>query len=263
MIRRTAWASYNWENHDELGEGDLMKLYHGCSVENLRSILVNGLCPRFEKKSNWKKAPSRSDMVYLTVAYPFYFALSHKGLAAVVEIDTKGLNRKRFFPDEDFIALVLSRQEEKELDAVHGTSRDSLEAYQDRWKMSLGFLGKLLLPGDHSASSALPATAFSIQQARPELAAEMRDDPVVNLTNYAAMGQSYRRLVAWMFGDRKVLPMVADTRKQIQSMQKSPLGREFVDAAQKQLALWKKESGDRTGIDVFHHQAVALGMVAG
>jgi hypothetical protein len=86
----------------------------------------------------------------------------------------------------------------------------------------------------------------------------MRDEPLINLTNYAAMGQSYRRLVAWMFGDRKRLPMLADTRKEILSMQKSPLGREFVDAAQQRLALWKKESGDRTGIDVFHHQAMAL-----
>ena len=45
-----------------------MKLCHGCSVENLRSILLNGFRPRLEEKSNWKKAPSRPDMVYLTVA---------------------------------------------------------------------------------------------------------------------------------------------------------------------------------------------------
>ena len=81
---------------------------------------------------------------------------------------------------------------------------------------------------------------------------------MVNLTNYAVMGRSYRRLVAWMFGDRKVLPMVADTREQIQSMQKSPLGAEFVDVAKKQLALWKRESRDRTGIDVWEHEAVVV-----
>ena len=234
-----------------------MKLYHGCSVESLRSILVNGMCPRLEKKSNWKKAPSRPDMVYLTVACPFYFALSHQGIAAVVEIDTKRLNRKRFFPDEDFIALVLSRQEEKELDAVHGTSRDSLEAYRDRWKLSLGFLGNCCYQGTIPPHCITRYCLFN-PEARPELAAEIRDDLVVNLTNFAAMGQSYRRLVAWMFDDRKQLPMVADTRKQIQTMQKSPLGREWVDDAQQRLALWKMESGDRTGIDVFHHQAVAL-----
>ena len=234
-----------------------MKLYHGCSAESLRSILTNGLCPRLEKTSNWTKAPSRPDMVYLTVAYPFYFALNDKGFAAVVEIDTKGLSRKRFFPDEDFIALVRSRQEEKELDEVHGMSRDSLEAYQDRWTMSLGLLGNCCYRGTIPSRCITRYCLFN-PEARRELAAEMRDEPLINLSNYAAMGQSYRRLVAWMFGDLKRLPMVADTRKQIQAMQKSPLGRELLDAAQERLALWKKESGDRTGIDVFHHQSVAL-----
>ncbi len=45
-----------------------MNLYHGCSFENLRFILMSGLRLRMEKKSNWKKTPSRPDMVYLTVA---------------------------------------------------------------------------------------------------------------------------------------------------------------------------------------------------
>jgi hypothetical protein len=227
-----------------------MKLYHGCSVENLRSILVNGLCPRLEKKSNWTKAPSRSDMVYLTVAYPFYFALSHKGTVAVVEIDTKGLSRKRFYPDEDFIALALSRQDVKELDAVHGQSRDSLETYQHGWKLSLGYLGNCCYQGTIPPSGVTRYCLFD-PKARPELAAEMRDDPLVNLTNYATMGESYRRLVAWMFGDRKVLPMVADTKQQLESMQRSTIGADFIEAAEKRLALWKKESRDRTGIHVF------------
>ena len=42
-------------------------------------------------------------MVYLTAAYPFYFALSYDGIVDAVEIDTRGLGRRRFFPDEDFI----------------------------------------------------------------------------------------------------------------------------------------------------------------
>jgi hypothetical protein len=167
-----------------------------------------------------------------------------------VEIDTKGLSRKRFFPDEDFIAFVLSRQDVQELDAVHGHSRDSLEAYQDRWKMSLGYLGNCCYQGIIPPHCITRYCLFD-PKARPELASEMRDDPVINLLNYSSMGQSYRRLVAWMFGDRKVLPMVADTKNQIVAMQRSAGGREFVDAAQQQLALWKRESSDRTGIHVF------------
>lgn len=227
-----------------------MKLYHGCSVENLRSILLNGLQPRLEKKSNWKKAPSRPDLVYLTVAYPFYFALSHKGTVAVVEIDTKGLKHKHFFPDEDFIALALSKQDVNKLDAVHGQSRDTLETYQRCWGMSLELLGNCCYQGIIPAQHVTRYCLFE-PQARPELAAEMRDDPLINLTNYAAMGESHRQLVAWMFGDRKVLPMVADTKQQLESMRRSTIGADFIEAAENRLALWKKESKDRTGIHVF------------
>jgi hypothetical protein len=35
-------------------------------------------------------------------------------------------------------------------------------------------------------------------------------------------------------------------------------GNEFVAAAQKRFALWKWYSGNRTGIDVLHHQPVAM-----
>ncbi len=44
---------------------------------------------------------------------------------------------------------------------------------------------------------------------------------------------------------------MADTKKEIGVMQKSSLGSMFLDAAQERLALWKRESGDRTGINVF------------
>jgi hypothetical protein len=36
-----------------------------------------------------------------------------------------------------------------------------------------------------------------------------------------------------------------------QVMRNSPNGAQFLDAAQEQLALWKKESTDRAGIHVF------------
>jgi hypothetical protein len=83
-----------------------MKLYHGCSANDLLSIMTNGLCPRSDKKSNWKKNPSRPDMVYLTVAYPFYFALCHEGLAGVVEIEARGWIARDFFLTKIFLEPV-------------------------------------------------------------------------------------------------------------------------------------------------------------
>lgn len=228
-----------------------MKLYHGCSAKDLRSIMTNGLRPRLDKESNWKKNPSRPDMVYLTVAYPFYFALCHEGLAGVVEIDIRGLNRKKFFPDEDFLTNLFALKDGKELDPQEqGEIRVMLHTYGDYWKESVRFQGNCCYRGTILPSFISRYCIFD-PKARPELAAEMSDDPSINLTNYAFKGKAYRRLVAWMFGDRKVVPMVAEAEEMIAAMEHSPQNAKYLDNAKKLLALWKTESRDRTGIDVF------------
>ena len=70
-------------------------------------------------------------------------------------------------------------------------------------------------------------------------------------------GKSYQQLVAWMFGDRKVLPMVAEAKEQIEFLRNSLADAEYLEEARKWLALWKKESRDRTGIDVWESQRAA------
>jgi hypothetical protein len=227
-----------------------MKLYHGCSAKDLQSIMANGLCPRAEKKSNWKKNPSRPDMVYLTVAYPFYFALCHDGFAGVVEIDTKGLDRKQFFPDEDFLTNLFVLRDGKELGPKRrGEIRIMLHTYGEYWKHSVQYQGNCcyrgMIPPHH-------ITRYCIfdPKARPALAAEISGDPLINLTNYSVKGTSYRQLVAWMFEDRKVLPMVAEAKEYLELAQRLQ-NAEQIEDAKKCLALWKKESCDRTGIDVW------------
>jgi hypothetical protein len=228
-----------------------MKLYHGCSAKDLASIMTNGLCPRLEKQSHWKENPSRSDMVYLTVAYPFYFALCHEGLAAVVEIDASGLDRTKFYPDEDFLTNVFAMRDGQELcpyqkkDVWH-----LLHTYGDYWKESLRFQGNCCYQGTISPHTITRYCIFD-PKARPALAEEISGDPLINLDNYVTKGKSYQQLVAWMFGDRKVLPMVAEGQDLIEALRHSPLNREYLEDATKWLALWKKESRDRTGIDVW------------
>jgi hypothetical protein len=53
-----------------------MRFYHGTSARRLTTILKDGIRPRLKTASNWEKMPSRPDMVYLTVAYPLYFAMN-------------------------------------------------------------------------------------------------------------------------------------------------------------------------------------------
>ena len=235
-----------------------MKLYHGCSAKDLRSIMTNGLCPRLEKQSNWKKNPSRPDMVYLTVAYPFYFALCHDGLAGVVEIDVRGLDRKRFFPDEDFLTNAHAMHDGQELDAFRKEDiRVMLHTYGEYWKDSVRYQGNCCYQGTISPYRITRYCIFD-PKARPALAAEISGDPLINLANYEIKGKSYQQFVAWMFGDRKVLPMVAEAKETIEILLKSPLEAEYLEEMRKSLALWKRESPDRTGIDVWEHGRAAI-----
>ena len=56
-------------------EATPLKLYHGTSSRFLDRILKHGIKPRGKGTSQWDKFPSRPDLVYLTTAYPFYFAI--------------------------------------------------------------------------------------------------------------------------------------------------------------------------------------------
>ncbi len=231
-----------------------MKFYHGCSAMDLPSIFTHGLCPRLDKQSNWKKNPSRPDMVYLTVAYPFYFALCHEGLAGVIEIEARGLDRLRFLPDEDFLTNALAMHDGRELDPYRKEEiRGMLHTYGDYWIESIRFQGNCCYQGTISPNHITRHCIFD-PKTRPDLAEEISGDPCINLANYSIKGKSYRQLVAWMFGDRKLLPMVAEAKEQIHILRHSPADAEYLENVSQLLALWQKESCDRTGIDVWEHE---------
>jgi hypothetical protein len=94
----------------------MMILYHGTSTQYKDRILREGLQPRAKTGvSNWSEqhdgmVESKPYLVYLTDAYPVYFALQaskepHSLLILQVEVDEADL-----FPDEDFLAKVAHRQ---------------------------------------------------------------------------------------------------------------------------------------------------------
>jgi len=88
----------------------LLILYHGTSSRHLTSILQNGLQPQGSGQSNYTdKIESKEGFVYLTTAYPIYFADNARGddedwVVLEVEIDEEHL-----YPDEDFLALAIKR----------------------------------------------------------------------------------------------------------------------------------------------------------
>ena len=86
-----------------------MILYHGTSTEFLPQILEKGLLPRSATglKSHWNgDVESKSDFVYLTTAYPVYFAMNTADGSNPVVLKVK-VNKKDLYPDEDFVNNVL------------------------------------------------------------------------------------------------------------------------------------------------------------
>ena len=109
-----------------------MKLYHGTTIRHLDSILAHGLRPRNDASGHWEQFPSRPDMVYLTSAYPFFFA-THTGdedengnrrpEKLVVEIDSTRLDQRLLYPDEDFVAQLIAQHTDKSLAEIHDDVR--------------------------------------------------------------------------------------------------------------------------------------------
>ena len=85
-------------------------LYHGTSTKHMDSILKNGLLPRDKTgNSNWDgPVESKAGFVYLTTAYPVYFAFctakeeNEDLLILRVKVKLADL-----YPDEDFVAMFL------------------------------------------------------------------------------------------------------------------------------------------------------------
>ncbi len=210
-----------------------MRLCHGTSVRSLKSALKHGLRPRNNRSSNWKKNPSHPDMVYLSTAYPFYFGcLSRSSKKLVVfEIDGDVLDTNNFYPDEDFITELLHRHEGRELRPEEkGAVLVMIRKYQDQWRNSLRFLGNCAFRGT-VPTSAITRYCLFTPVARPHITAELID-PCISIMNFQIQGGHFKKIVAWMFGDRKLLPMVAEA--------------ETMEERQ----LWVEQSKDRTGIEV-------------
>lgn len=82
-----------------------MRVFHGTSAQHLGDILQRGIQPRGKAVGNWPDLPSAPDHVYLTTAYPLWYAYSSidatayaMDMALLLEVETDGLGEGKFYP---------------------------------------------------------------------------------------------------------------------------------------------------------------------
>ena len=189
-----------------------MKLYHGTSKKHLFRILQEGITPRsINGISNWEEAPSHPSMVYLTTAYPFWFSVKasseHEKIGVVIEIDTNKLDNSSFLPDEDFISQANSLCKKQDGPGVVvdvDEIRKNLFGYQPYWENSLEELGNCCYYGVIPPESITRYCVVDWNK-RPDLECNYTDHSL-NIEHYKFMGEFYRDVVKWFFGEKELLP---------------------------------------------------------
>jgi hypothetical protein len=190
-----------------------MILYHGTSSKHLEAIRREGLQPRraTKRRSNWKgDIRSKLDFVYLTTAYPVYFAMnpalgkSRADLLIVrVEVDEAQL-----YPDEDFIAWAMAKNDgglraEELLPHIDPTE------FKDHWRESLEANGLVCTPAVPPGSILDHRT---ISRKSVQLILSIGGDAMPTPLNYRIMGSFYRRCIETLFehGEEAALEVARD-----------------------------------------------------
>jgi hypothetical protein len=178
-----------------------MILYHGTSERHLHAIQRNGLLPRrMTGESNWiGNVASKEGFVYLTDAYPVYFAVgpavAADGPPADLLILKVEVDENRLYPDEDFIAWAVT-------DGIQGVRQEEANPFIDPrahkgvWRQSLQHNGVVCTP-EVSPERILGHRVIGRDEA--ELIAELGLEPMPTPLNYQFMGSHYRRCIEALF----------------------------------------------------------------
>jgi len=183
-----------------------VNLYHGTSTKALKSIAAHGLQPRDKSNGNWKDTvPSRRDSVYLTRAYPLYFAMCAAGEqeadAAIIEVKFASLSPRWLHADED--AVEQSTRGRDNLPADWDTKRRTIY-YRSRAHLYSAD-GSLRVLGNCAHRSAIPVHAIGrvavlTREALARLIVEA-SDPVVTASAYRLFSKNHDAFGPWLFGD--------------------------------------------------------------
>ena len=191
-----------------------MRLYHGTSTAALPGILADGITSRIgHRDTHWSDYPSKPYLVYLTSAYPLFFAINAvktddngnnwESYPVILEVETFRLD---LLPDEDFVAQVLwnGKQAGQEINRERFGNPQTLRELNDvvdprqynatHAMESLANLGTCAVNG-HVPVANIKRIAVLDPNACP-LIMYRAMDPSISINNFRFVGHDYRALVA-------------------------------------------------------------------
>jgi hypothetical protein len=179
-----------------------MILYHGTSTKHLEAIQRSGLQSRrlTKRRSNWKGSiRSKLGFVYLTDAYPVYFAMNsasgNGGKPSDILILKVEVDESQLYPDEDFIAWQLAPNRD-DLSLRNLIAEIDPAGYQEHWRQSLEQNGTVCTPN-------VPTERILdykvIDRKNYNLLMSICGDAMPIPINYQFMGKHYRGCIESLF----------------------------------------------------------------
>jgi hypothetical protein len=178
-------------------------LYHGTRAAHQEAILEGSLRPRRDTGvSQWAHtAASHDAAVYLTTAYPLYFAINAQaeGDLLVLEIDTDQLDHSLLASDEDALAHCLRDPATAGMSLLERTVyyRERISGYSAEF--SLARLGTCAHLGAIPKRAVRRAVRIAPEHTGTLILGGF--DPVILPVNYQIHGAEYNESVRWLFKD--------------------------------------------------------------
>lgn len=201
-----------------------MRLYHGTSAAVGVVARARGLSPRRDVgRQNWAHtSPSHPRAVYLTDAYPLYFAVqaanncrSPQTHVAVVEVEADRL--PKLVPDEDVLEQVGRGQDDL---PAGWTMRQRTVWYRNRlddhagrgtWEKSLEAMGTCAHLGAVPPEAITRVALVNLSEGAALLFEGMQ--PAICLANYKWCGEDYRKLTASIWDPYQPGVTILENRK--------------------------------------------------
>lgn len=187
-----------------------MILYHGTSTEYRKKILSEGILPRgiTDNQGTWPEVPSKFDLVYLTTAYPVYYAVPtvKKGKnLLIVKVDVL---KESLYPDEDYIAHLI-KQTKKQISLKVISLSINPKKFKEYAESSLRFMGNVCLEKVEK-EQIIDTKIIKVKDVNTILS--MGGDAIPSPINYKICGHYYRQCMRYIFGETKTKPVMWETQ---------------------------------------------------